>query len=273
MKKLIISMAFIASLSTVAVAQTSESFGGFGISIHPGKKGASVASVLSNSPAAQAGLLAGDVIISVNGTLLSSVALENQISLLRGKPGSSVTLQVSRGGESIIFLVKRVTISVQDLKSKDISDWFGNSKNLNLEELNYLASQKICENCELLGIVQNGLPVDTDMENLNLRQIQHVSLKKETTKEDDFASPAKDPANLLNFRNYGTISISLANAVGQARILIFNAKGVTVWQKSLGKLPAGVSSIDWGGTNLPAGSYYARLEAGSAVFTQRFELR
>jgi len=77
----------------------------------------------------------------------------------------------------------------------------------------------------------------------------------------------------LNFSNRGTISFSLANAAEQARISVFNAKGATVWQKNFGKLPAGVSSIDWGGASLPAGFYNARLKVGSTVLTQRFELR
>jgi len=43
MKKLITSIAIIAALNTAIIAQTSESFGGLGISVYPGKKGASIA--------------------------------------------------------------------------------------------------------------------------------------------------------------------------------------------------------------------------------------
>jgi len=211
MKKFICSTSIIVALCATTIALASESFGGFGISIHPGKKGASIASVLPNSPAAQAGLQPGDVIISVNGTLLSSVAPENQISLLRGNAGSSVSLQVSRNGEIISLLAKRASISVQDLKSSDVSAWFGKSKSLTLEELNFLASQKVGEGYELLGVMQKGLLV--------------------------------------------------------------NVKGAVVWQKNLGKLPTGTNNVDWNGTNLPAGSYHAMLQAGSAALVQKFELR
>jgi antitoxin component of MazEF toxin-antitoxin module len=275
MKKLIRSIAIIAALNTAVMAQTSESFGGLGISVHPGKKGASVASVLPNSPAAQAGLQPGDVIISVNGTPLSIVAPENQISMLRGNSGSSVALQVSRGRENISLLAKRASISVQDLESSDVSAWFGKSKNLTLEELNYLASQKICKNCELLGVMQQGLLVDSDMENLNPRQMQHISLRKEAAQEDIFINTHTPsvPKGALNFVNRNAISFSLASDADFARVTVLNVKGATVWQKNLGKLPAGSSDVAWGGANLPAGSYQARLEAGSTVLVQKFELR
>jgi len=275
MKKFINSIAIIAALSMAVMAQTSESFGGLGISVYPGKKGASVASVLPNSPAAQAGLQVGDVIISVNKTLLSTVAPENQISMLRGNSGSSVTLQVSRAGENISLLAKRAYISVQDLESQDVSVWFGKNKNVTLEELSYLASQKMSEGYELLGVMQRGLLVDSNVENLNPQQMQHISLKKEAVKEDIFISSntSNITKNSLNFVNRVTISFSLVKETDFARVTVLNVKGATVWQKNLGKLPVGNSDVAWGGANLPAGSYQVRLESGGTALIQKFELR
>jgi len=275
MKKFITSVAIIAALSTAIIAQTSESFGGLGISVYQGKKGASVASVLPNSPAAQAGLQAGDVIFSVNGTLLSTVAPENQISILRGKSGSSVVLQVSRGGETISLFAKRASLSVQDLKSQDVSAWFGKSKSVTAEELNYLASLKIGESYKLLGVMQKGLLVDSDIENPNPQQIQHISLKKNVPQESIFigANTPNIPKSILNFVNRNAISFSLVKETDFAKVTILNVKGATVWQKNLGKLPAGSRNVAWDGANLPAGSYQARLEAGGTVLVQRFELR
>ncbi|MDR2581958.1 MAG: PDZ domain-containing protein [Fibromonadaceae bacterium] len=275
MKKLISLIAIIAALNTAIMAQTPESFGGLGISVYPGKKGASVASVLPNSPAAQAGLQAGDVIISVNGTLLSTVAPENQISMLRGNSGSSVTLQVSRAGENINILTKRAYFSVQDLKSQDVSVWFGKNKSVSVEELNYLASLKIDESYELLGVMQKGLLVNSDIENPNPQQMQHISMKKEAAKENIFvnANTPSIPKSTLNFVNRNAISFSLVKETDFARVTVLNVKGATVWQKNLGKLPTGSSDVTWDGANLPAGFYQARLEVGSTVLVQKFELR
>ncbi len=269
MKKFISSTTVIAALCTVAITQASESFGGFGISVYPGKNGASIASVLPNSPAAQAGLQAGDVIISVNGTLLSSVVPEKQISLLRGNSGSSVDLKVSRSGESISIFAKRALISVQDIENQDISAWLGKSKNLNVEDLNYLASQKIGDGYEFLGLMQKGLLISSNMESLNPKQIHQISLKKESPANVQ-STPA---ANALNFANFSTISFSLANEAKNSRIAVLNVKGSTVWQKNLGKLPAGANNIDWSGASLPAGSYHLVLETDGKALSYKFDLR
>jgi hypothetical protein len=212
----------------------------------------------------------------VNGTPLSTVATENQISMLRGNAGTSISLQVSRGGESISLLAKRASISVQDLRSSDVSAWFGKSKSIGLEELNYLASQKVGEGYELLGVMRQGLLVDSDMENLNPQAMQHISLKKEAAQEDVFVgahAPTAPKAGTLNFANRSAISFSLANETAFARIAVLNVKGAVVWQKNLGRLPAGANEVDWGVASLPAGSYHARLEAGGVVLVHKFELR
>jgi len=276
MKKLIRSITIIAALYVAAVAQTSEYFGGLGISVHPGKKGASIASVLPNSPAAQAGLQPGDVIISVNGTLLSTIATENQISLLRGNAGSSVSLQVSRGRENISLLAKRAYISVQDLENGDVSAWFGKSNSITLGELNYFASQKVGEGYELLGVMQQGLLINSDIEQLNPQPMQHISLRKEVSDENNLindVTPATPKAGTFNFANRSKVSFSLTGETNFAKIAIFNTKGAVVWQKNLGKLPVGTCNIDWDGANLPAGSYHAMLKAGNTVLAQKFELR
>ncbi len=229
--------------------------------------------VLPSSPAEQAGLQAGDVIVSVNGKYLSSVAPENQISLLRGNSGSSVNLTVSRGGENITLYAKRATLSVQNLESKDVSAWRGRSQNISVEELNYLASQKIGDGYELLGVMQEGFLVTSDMENQNPQLMRHISLKKETGKENAFNASNVPKANAFNSANRSTISFSLANEANFSRITVLNIKGATVWQKNLGKLPAGASNVDWNGANLPAGSYRIKLETGSAVSVHKFDLR
>ncbi|MDR0516368.1 MAG: hypothetical protein LBH25_04915, partial [Fibromonadaceae bacterium] len=159
----------------------------------------------------------------------------------------------------------------------EISAWFGKSKDVSLKELNYLASQKVGEGYELLGVMQKGFLVDSDIERLSSQPMQHISLKKETAKEGNQISPVNAPgiskAGSLNSANRETISFSLANAVKTSRISVFNAKGVIVWQRNLGELPAGSSSVDWDGASLPLGSYHVRLEANGAVLAQKFELK
>jgi hypothetical protein len=115
------------------------------------------------------------------------------------------------------------------------------------------------------------------MEYLNPQPMHQISLKKESASEDNFVSPVNNfsipKASVLNFANRSTISFSLSSEANFSRIMVFSAKGATVWQKNLGSLSVGTSSIGWNGENLPAGSYIARLETGSSVLAYKFELR
>lgn len=67
---------------------------GFGFAVS-GTPGAMVVAVVADSPAAEAGLQAGDVIVSVNGTALG--AGNSLATLIAGmKPGDKVTLEIAR---------------------------------------------------------------------------------------------------------------------------------------------------------------------------------
>jgi membrane-associated protease RseP (regulator of RpoE activity) len=178
MKKVLKSLLIAAALVSAAVAGESENFGGLGISVWTGKSGVRVVGVLPNSPAESIGLAAGDLILVANGTELSAVEAGEQISYLRGEAGSAINLVVERGGEKITLSTKRVDISVQNLNASDISAWYGKSEGLTAEEINHLAIQKTGEGYELMGIMQNGLPVATSAENLSANAMQHVSMKK-----------------------------------------------------------------------------------------------
>jgi membrane-associated protease RseP (regulator of RpoE activity) len=224
MKKIIGSIVISAALNTVAMAQTSESFGGLGISVYSGKNGASVAAVLPNSPAAQTGLQAGDVIVSVNGVPLSSIAPENQIFALRGDAGSSVNLLVQRNGENITLSAKRAGISVQNLESSEVSAWFGKSEGLTVDEISYLASQKVGEGYEFLGVMQNGFLISA--ESLNLQSMQQISIKKSVANADNYPplQSARETVTDLNLEKDKNFSL-------------INAKGARIKMKS-GNVPA-----------------------------------
>jgi len=272
MKKIIVLLAISAALCVNATAQNSESFGGLGMSVRVGKQGVTVAGVIPNSPADHAGLQAGDIIISAGGITLSSLEPQKQVSLLRGKEGTIANLIVERNGKQIAISAKRTGIAVQPLESKTILDWYGKQENLSAEEINHLALQKMAEGYEALGTVQNGLPISKNAENLNSRSIQHISMKKV---EEKNAENKIAPSNAwqLNSANRETISFSLANETKISKIAVLNAKGATVWQKNLGKLPAGANNIDWSGANLPVGSYHIMLEADGKALAYKFDLR
>ncbi len=178
MKKVIKSLFISAALVAAAIAGESENFGGLGISVWPGKGGAKIAGVMPNSPAENVGLQTGDLIISADGTELSSVEPEKQVGFIRGKAGSSINLVIDRSGNVFSVSAKRMDISVQSLDEKDISDWYGKTQGLTGEEVNHLANQKVSEGYQLLGLMQYGMPVSISAENLNANAIQQISIKK-----------------------------------------------------------------------------------------------
>ncbi|GBU24328.1 hypothetical protein R83H12_00956 [Fibrobacteria bacterium R8-3-H12] len=224
MKKVITSLFISAALATAAFASESENFGGLGISVWTGKTGVKIAGVIPNSPAEGIGLQAGDLIVSANGTDLSAVEPENQISHLRGEAGTPINLAVNRNGEVFSVSTKRMGLSVQSLDIKDISDWYGKDKGLTAEELSFLASQKTTEGYQLLGIMQYGIPVLNSAENLGANAIQQISIKK-VAEPDNLQAP-KPIQNAVQ-------SVSFSGNVENA--LIVNAKGARVNKQ--GKVP------------------------------------
>lgn len=65
--------------------------------------------VIENGPSMQAGLLAGDRIIQVDGKNISAIGLTNEsvMKLLKGKSGTSVNLDLKRKSESLKVTVQR----------------------------------------------------------------------------------------------------------------------------------------------------------------------
>ncbi|MDR2593271.1 MAG: PDZ domain-containing protein [Fibromonadaceae bacterium] len=222
MKKVITSLLISAALATVAVAGESETFGGLGISVWTGKAGVKIVGVIPNSPAESIGLQAGDLIVSANGTELSAIEPENQVSHLRGEAGTSISLVVSRDGDVFSVSTKRAGLSVQSLDTKEISDWYGKNQGLTAEELNFLASQKTTDGYQLLAVMQYGIPVLNSAENLGASAVQQISIKKPT-----------EPVYKELFVQNSVQNISLDNKTQNT--LLVNAKGARVNKQ--GKIP------------------------------------
>lgn len=81
--------------------QIDREFAGIGIEIRvdPETRYLTVASPLIGTPAAQAGLLAGDRILRIDGESTQGLSIQDASELLRGMPGEAVTLTISRKGK------------------------------------------------------------------------------------------------------------------------------------------------------------------------------
>lgn len=89
-------------------------FGGVGISLGYKDKTLAVMSPLPNTPADKAGLKAGDLILNIKDDLNQvdestvDISLDRAVKLIRGKIGSTVTLEIYRQGENDSFEVDLV---------------------------------------------------------------------------------------------------------------------------------------------------------------------
>ncbi len=80
--------------------QTSGEMSGVGIVIRANSHSRQivVASTIEDSPAAKAGIQAGDVIVAIDGKSTKNMIPERAIDLIRGEVGKSLTVKIARGG-------------------------------------------------------------------------------------------------------------------------------------------------------------------------------
>jgi hypothetical protein len=83
-----------------------------GITAFSDRKGNSmrVVRVLSESPAQQAGVRVGDVIVAIDGEVIGNVGMRRVEQMLKGAAGSTVKVQVSRSGSLQTFEMKRALL-------------------------------------------------------------------------------------------------------------------------------------------------------------------
>lgn len=88
-------------------------FTGIGVAVGPHRLGLAIARVFDSSPAARAGLKAGELIVAVNGRKLEGLSAEASIALIKGLPGTDVTLSVQTpsGRHKRTLKITRATIS------------------------------------------------------------------------------------------------------------------------------------------------------------------
>lgn len=105
----------------------SGSFEGIGATVDMIDGQLTVVSPLKGSPAAQAGLQAGDVILKVDATTVKDMDLLEAVSLVRGPEGSTVTLTIQREGvaEPFEIPIQRAEIELVTVESRMLTNEVG----------------------------------------------------------------------------------------------------------------------------------------------------
>lgn len=120
---------------------TKGEFGGLGIEIGMESGVVKVISPIDDTPAANAGIKAGDYIVKINDEQVQGKTLTEAIELMRGTIGSSIKLTVRRKNvrNALEFKITRAIIEVKSVEAKII----GNKK-----EIGYLRLKSFNENSD-----------------------------------------------------------------------------------------------------------------------------
>ncbi len=106
---------------------TEGEFGGLGIEVTMEDGFVKVVSPIEDTPAAKAGLKTGDLIIRLDDKAVKGMSLNDAVKMMRGKPGSDITLTVVREGnpKPLKFTLTRSVIKIQSVKLRMLENGFG----------------------------------------------------------------------------------------------------------------------------------------------------
>ncbi|MGD8710994.1 MAG: S41 family peptidase [Ectothiorhodospiraceae bacterium] len=106
---------------------TQGQFGGLGIEVGMENGFVKVISPIDDTPAEKAGIQAGDLIIRLDGKPVKGMSLNDAVGMMRGEPGTDITLTVVRDGQDKPFdvTITRSVIKVESVKARLLEPGFG----------------------------------------------------------------------------------------------------------------------------------------------------
>ena len=106
---------------------TQGEFGGLGIEVGMEDGFVKVISPIEDTPAYQAGVKSGDLIIKLDDTPVKGLTLNEAVKRMRGKPNTKITLTILRKSEAkpIIITLTRAVIQVKSVKNKLLETGYG----------------------------------------------------------------------------------------------------------------------------------------------------
>jgi carboxyl-terminal processing protease len=122
--------------------ETSGQFGGLGMEVTTENNVVKVVSPIDGTPAAKAGILAGDIITQIDSKPIKDLSLTEVVNKLRGPAGSTVTLDIQRAkaAQPIVVTLTREIIKVRPVS---YSDEGGNVGYIRIKEFNELTTDEL----------------------------------------------------------------------------------------------------------------------------------
>jgi len=132
---------------------TSGKFGGLGIEVTMESGVVKVITPLDDTPAAKAGVKAGDFIVRIDGEQVQGKTLMEAVNLMRGEVGSPIEITIRRKGKKKAIEIKiiREIIQVKSVTSKIISD----IGYLRLTSFNQNSSEQLRKNIKKISSKNN----------------------------------------------------------------------------------------------------------------------
>ena len=123
---------------------TKGEFGGLGIEVGMEAGVVKVIAPIDDTPAAKAGVKAGDYIVKIDDTQVQGKSLMEAVKLMRGPVGSTIKLTIRRKGErkAINKIIKREIIEIKSVQSKILKEKVGY---LRLKAFNDNSSKQLVE--------------------------------------------------------------------------------------------------------------------------------
>jgi carboxyl-terminal processing protease len=103
---------------------TRSRFNGLGVEVAVKDGLLTVVTPMEDTPAAKAGIQAGDQILKINGAATDKLGLQEAVNVLRGEPGQKITLTILRPSTKEIkdYALERQEIKVQSVKGGRLLD-------------------------------------------------------------------------------------------------------------------------------------------------------
>ena len=139
--------------------ETSGEFGGLGIEVSMEAGVVKVIAPIDGTPAAKAGIKAGDYIVRINGEQVQGKTLMEAVNLMRGPEGTSIEITVRRKSlrKAKIFKITREIIEIESVISKIVDSKVGylRLRAFNENSSNQLKKEisKIEKNKKLVGYI------------------------------------------------------------------------------------------------------------------------
>ncbi len=258
--------------------ETSGEFGGLGIEVSMESGVVKVISPIDDTPAAKAGIKAGDYIVKIENTQVQGKTLSEAVDLMRGPVGSSIELTIRRRGEkkALKFNIIREIIEIQSVKADILENNIGY---IRLTSFNENSSEQILKNIKKLENNKNINAYILDLRNnpggllsqaikisdffLNNGEIVSTKSRKKSENRKWFAKKGDitNGKTIIVLINYGSASASeiVAGALKDHK------RAIVVGENSYGK--GSVQSIiplkNDGAIRLTVAKYY--LPSGKSI--------